>query len=64
MYLVTLDPQDGKLFLFRAYRESVCVLMAARLLLLSLCTIRLLYSSGSDGIDRKAKFLYELLQWR
>jgi hypothetical protein len=39
-------------------------LTAARLLVLSLCIIRLLYGSGNDSVDCKAKFLYELLQRR
>ena len=39
-------------------------LTAHRLLVLSLCTIRLLYGSGNDSVDCKAKFLYELLQRR
>jgi len=33
-------------------------------LVLSLCIVRLLYGSGSDSVDRKAKFHYELLQRR
>lgn len=33
-------------------------------LVLSLCTFRLRYGSGSDSVDRKAKFHYELLQRR
>jgi len=39
-------------------------LTAPRLLVLSLCTIRLLYGSGNDSVDCKTKFLYELLQRR
>ena len=37
--------------------KSVSGLTAARLPVLSLCAIRLLYGSGNDSVDRKAKSL-------
>jgi hypothetical protein len=46
------------------YTASIAIFHLNGFLVLSLCTVRLLYGSGSDRVDRKAKFHYELLQRR
>lgn len=43
------------LFCLRSAQEGLAV---PRLLVLALCAIQLLYGSGNDSVDRKAKFLH------